>query len=99
MAHFAEAYDTNIEMNAEPWGMTNTPPIVDGSIAPPRDPGWGAQWDEDRFAAIPLQPHDMWEGTVRPSVVEDSCLPTPGGFPEVERAHHHLSLHCNVIGE
>ena len=51
------------------------------------------------ISILPLQPHDMWEGTVRPSVVEDSCLPTPGGFPEVERAHHHLSLHCNVIGE
>ena len=54
---------------------------------------------EGKQQFVPFQPHDMWEGTVRPSVVEDSYLPTPGGFPEVERAHHHLSLHCNVIGE
>ena len=41
--------------NGEPWGMTNTPPIVDGSIAPLRDPGWGAKWDEDRFAAMTVE--------------------------------------------
>ena len=89
MAHFAEMYDTNIEMNAEgglfgllhahlgccidntgfyeagavalearngePWGMTNTPPIVDGHILPPDGPGWGAEWDRDRFAAMTVQ--------------------------------------------
>ena len=89
MAHFAEMYDTNIEMNAEgglfgllhahlgccidntgfyeagaaaldakngePWGMTNTPPIVDGHIVPPDGPGWGAEWDWERFAAMTVE--------------------------------------------
>ena len=84
MAHFAELYDTTIEMNAagglfglfhahlgccidnttfyeagpddlppnsngSVWGMANTPPIVDGHIAPPDGPGWGAEWDWDRL--------------------------------------------------
>ena len=92
MAHFAEMYDTNIEMNAEGglfgllhahlgccidntgyyesgpepvlggdrgavWGMTNAPPIVDGYIAPPDGPGWGAEWDWDKFAAMRVEVH------------------------------------------
>jgi L-alanine-DL-glutamate epimerase-like enolase superfamily enzyme len=91
MAHFAEMYDTNVEMNAEgglfglvhahlgccidntgfyeagpqalagdhgaTWGMTNTPAIVDGHIAPPDGPGWGAEWDWDRFAALTVEEH------------------------------------------
>ena len=90
MAHFAELYDTNIEMNAggglfgllhahlgccidntgffeaglenltdheNVWGMTNTPPIVDAHIAPPAGPGWGAEWDWDRFNAMTVEVH------------------------------------------
>jgi len=85
MAHFAEHYSANIEMNAqgglmglihahlgccidntdyyeyfamqadgnrvegELWGMLNGPLIVDGHIAPPDKPGWGAEWDEKKF--------------------------------------------------
>jgi L-alanine-DL-glutamate epimerase-like enolase superfamily enzyme len=85
LAHFAELYAANIEMNAqgglaglvhahlgccidntdyyehffmsadanrlegELWGLLNGPPIVDGHIAPPDGPGWGAIWDEARF--------------------------------------------------
>jgi|SRR5579859_5404678 len=85
MAHFAEMYGANIEMNAqgglaglvhahlgccidntdyyehfsvrgdsnriegELWGLLNGPLIVDGHIAPPDGPGWGAVWDEARF--------------------------------------------------
>ena len=87
MAHFAEMYGANIEMNAqgglaglvhahlgccidntdyyehfwmqadanrregELWGLLSGPLIVDGHIAPPDGPGWGAVWDEARFRA------------------------------------------------
>ncbi|MBN61874.1 MAG: hypothetical protein CME20_11010 [Gemmatimonadetes bacterium] len=91
MAHFAELYDTNIEMNAEGglfglvhahlgccidntqfyeagpdmlqgargavWGMTNTPPIADGHIVPPDGPGWGAEWDREKFSAMTVEEH------------------------------------------
>jgi L-alanine-DL-glutamate epimerase-like enolase superfamily enzyme len=85
MAHFAEMYAANVELNAqgglaglihahlgccidntdfyeyfsmtsdgnraegELWGLLNGPLIVDGHIAPPDTPGWGAEWDEERF--------------------------------------------------
>jgi L-alanine-DL-glutamate epimerase-like enolase superfamily enzyme len=90
MAHFAELYGTNIELNGqgglfgllhahlgccidntdfyeyssngtsganlrragEVWGMVNAPLIVDGHIAPPAGPGWGAEWDEKRFQSL-----------------------------------------------
>ena len=93
MAHFAEMYDTTIEMNAagglfgllhahlgccidnttfyeagpddvedeigqgSVWGMVNTPRIVDGHIAPPDGPGWGAEWDWDRFDRMTVEEH------------------------------------------
>ena len=88
MAHFAELYDTTIEMNAagglyghvhatlgccidntryyeymsyasdtlrkqgEQWGMVNAPVVEDGHLAPTDLPGWGAEWDEDRFQSL-----------------------------------------------
>ena len=92
MAHFAEIYDTTIEMNAAGglfgllhahlgccidnttfyeagtesllnndegtvWGMVNTPPIANGYITPPEGPGWGAEWDWDRFNAMTVEEH------------------------------------------
>ena len=92
MAHFAELYDTTIEMNAAGglfgllhahlgccidnttfyeagpedltdgdhgtvWGMVNTPRIADGHIVPPDGPGWGAEWDWDRFDAMTVEEH------------------------------------------
>ena len=39
------------------WGMTNAPPIVDGYIAPPDAPGWGAEWDWDKFIAMTVEVH------------------------------------------
>ena len=92
MAHFAEIYDTTIEMNAAGglfgllhahlgccidnttfyeagtesllnndegtvWGMVNTPPIANGYITPPEGPGWGAEWDWDRFNAMTVDEH------------------------------------------
>ncbi len=38
-------------IDAEQWGLLNAPLIVDGCIAPPDGPGWGAEWDEARFQA------------------------------------------------
>ncbi len=88
MAHFAEMYDTNIEMNAQgglfghihahlgcsidntdfyetgiddpytiglQWGMTNAPKISEGSLAPNDNPGWGAEWDADKFRTLTLE--------------------------------------------
>lgn len=34
------------------WGMVNAPLIVDGHIAPPDGPGWGAEWDEAVFQRL-----------------------------------------------
>lgn len=34
------------------WGLTNAPIIKDGHIAPNNLPGWGAQWDEEKFASL-----------------------------------------------
>ena len=88
MAHFAEMYDTNIEMNAQgglfghihahlgcsidntdfyetsindpytvglQWGMVNAPKISDGHLAPNDNPGWGAEWDADKFRTLTLE--------------------------------------------
>ena len=88
MAHFAEMYDTNVELNGqgglfglihahlgcaidntdfyenfyltadgnrkqgEEWGLLNAPVIEDGYLAPPDGPGWGAEWDEERFRSL-----------------------------------------------
>jgi len=85
MAHFAELYGTNIELNGqgglfglvhthlgccidntdyyehsggtadrnrvegEQWGMVNGPIVDQGQLRPPEGPGWGAEWDEERF--------------------------------------------------
>jgi L-alanine-DL-glutamate epimerase-like enolase superfamily enzyme len=32
--------------------MVNAPLIEDGHIVPPDVPGWGAEWDEDRFRKL-----------------------------------------------
>ena len=37
------------------WGLLNAPLIEDGHIAPSDLPGWGAEWDEDRFASMVVQ--------------------------------------------
>jgi L-alanine-DL-glutamate epimerase-like enolase superfamily enzyme len=88
MAHFAEMYDTSIELNGhgglfghlhatlgccidntsfyeyfqpgsdgqrkqgQTWGMTNAPLIEDGHLAPNDLPGWGAEWDEEKFQSL-----------------------------------------------
>ncbi len=39
------------------WGMLNTPVIEDGQITPSTEPGWGAQWDRDRFDHMTVEVH------------------------------------------
>jgi L-alanine-DL-glutamate epimerase-like enolase superfamily enzyme len=34
------------------WGLLNGPLIVEGHIAPPDGPGWGAEWDMDKFQSM-----------------------------------------------
>ncbi|MEW6753408.1 MAG: enolase C-terminal domain-like protein [Candidatus Latescibacterota bacterium] len=88
MAHFAELYSTNVEMNhqgglfglvhtqlgccidntdyyeyfsttpdaqrraGEVYGLLNAPVVEDGHLVPPEGPGWGAEWDEERFRRL-----------------------------------------------
>ena len=39
------------------WGLVNSPSVVDGYITPPDGPGWGAEWDWDRFNALIVEQH------------------------------------------
>ena len=88
LAHFAELYGTNVELNGQgglfgllhahlgccidntdfyesfsaaadgnrqqgqEWGMLNAPLVSDGHLSPPDAPGWGAEWDEERFNSL-----------------------------------------------
>jgi len=88
MAHFAELYGTNVELNGQgglfglihahlgccidntdfyeyfygeadgnrrqglEWGLLNAPLIEAGQLAPPDLPGWGAEWNDDRFRSL-----------------------------------------------
>lgn len=46
-----------MRVQAEQWGMVNAPVVVDGALAPPDGPGWGAEWDEDRFQSRIVATH------------------------------------------
>ncbi|MEE3235403.1 MAG: enolase C-terminal domain-like protein [Candidatus Latescibacterota bacterium] len=48
---FRGAYDGLRSLGQE-WGMMNAPLVVDGSIMPENRPGWGAEWDEDKFNGL-----------------------------------------------
>ena len=41
----------------EEWGVTNAPLIVDGHIAPNDLPGWGAEYDEEKFQSLIAEVH------------------------------------------
>ena len=41
-----------LRRQGEEWGLLNAPLIVDGHLAPPDGPGWGAEWDEARFRSL-----------------------------------------------
>ena len=36
------------------WAMVNAPVVEDGHLTPAYLPGWGAEWDEDRFQSLIL---------------------------------------------
>ena len=48
---FGGASDS-LRMTGEAWGLMNAPLIEDGHIAPPDGPGWGAEWDEEKFHSL-----------------------------------------------
>ena len=39
------------------WGLLNAPQTIDGHKAPPDGPGWGAEWDEEKFNAMIVAEH------------------------------------------
>ena len=45
----------SMRQQAEQWGLLNAPLIEDGHIVPPDGPGWGAEWDEERFQSLVTQ--------------------------------------------
>jgi L-alanine-DL-glutamate epimerase-like enolase superfamily enzyme len=44
-------------VQGEGWGLLNAPLIEDGHFVPPDGPGWGAEWDEDRFQSLVVKIH------------------------------------------
>ena len=34
------------------WGLLNAPLVSEGHLSPPDGPGWGAEWDEERFNSL-----------------------------------------------
>jgi len=48
---FRGTYD-GLRLYGQKWGMMNAPLILDGSIMPENRPGWGAEWDEDKFNGL-----------------------------------------------
>ena len=41
-----------LRKQGEEWGMLNGSLVEDGHLSPPDGPGWGAVWDEKRFASL-----------------------------------------------
>jgi L-alanine-DL-glutamate epimerase-like enolase superfamily enzyme len=48
---FASSLDGHRRVG-ETWGLLNAPLIEKGCLIPPDGPGWGAEWDADRFQAL-----------------------------------------------
>ena len=51
--YMSYAPDT-LRKQGERWGMMNAPVVEDGHLTPTYLPGWGAEWDEDRFQSLIL---------------------------------------------
>ena len=47
----------SLRESGEQFGLTNAPLIEDGHITPSDLPGWGAEWDMDRFSALVVEEH------------------------------------------
>ena len=41
------------------WGITNAPIIEDGHVASNDLPGWGAEFDEDKFTSLIVEEHGL----------------------------------------
>ena len=48
---FSAAADGNRQQGQE-WGLLNAPLVSEGHLSPPDGPGWGAEWDEERFNSL-----------------------------------------------
>ena len=47
----------SLRREGQGWGLLNAPLIENGHIAPPDGPGWGAEWDEERFQRLTVARH------------------------------------------
>ena len=52
---FFGATGDSLRKTGERWGLLNAPLIEEGHIAPPDGPGWGAEWDQNRFDALTVE--------------------------------------------
>ena len=42
----------DLQAQGKAWGLLNAPLFEDGHIAPPNGPGWGAEWDDNKFQSL-----------------------------------------------
>ena len=42
----------HLRQQGEVWGLLNGSVVTDGHLTPPDGPGWGAEWDENRFESL-----------------------------------------------
>lgn len=54
---FFGAAGDSLRKTGQRWGLMNAPLIEEGYIAPPDGPGWGAEWDEERFRSLVVEEH------------------------------------------
>ena len=47
----------SLRKQGEEWGMLNGCLVEDGHIVPAAGPGWGAEWDEQRFTSLIVEEH------------------------------------------
>lgn len=77
--YFGSTADT-LRREGRGWGLLNAPLIENGHIAPPDGPGWGAEWDEERFQRLTVARH-----RVRPSPRLSADPANPAGSePKVD---------------
>ena len=54
---FFGATADSLRQTGAQWGLLNAPLIEEGHIAPPDGPGWGAEWDEEKFSSLVVEEH------------------------------------------
>jgi L-alanine-DL-glutamate epimerase-like enolase superfamily enzyme len=55
--YFGQGGD-NLRRAGQQWGLLNAPLIEDGHIMPTDVPGWGAEWDEERYQGLVVERHE-----------------------------------------